>query len=523
MNEPAEAQIRDPRRWLVLAVMSVGTLIVFLDLTVVNTVLPSISRDLGASTSDLQWVIDSYILALAGLLMLAGSIGDRYGRKMWMVVGLVVFGVGSVIGALASSVEVLVAGRAVQGLGAAFVLPATLSIVTNTFDRDERGKAIAIWTAVGGMGIGFGPAIGGHLVDQWNWAAAFWIHLPIIAVALVGQVIVRESRDSRHVGLDVPGAITATLGISTLVFAIIQGTEEGWTSPLILGSFVLAVSLLIAFVVIELRVRYPMLPLHFFKNRDFTGSVAVISIMFFAGPATFFFLAQFFQLIQGRSPFEAGLMILPTGGGIIVASAMAPQLVKPLGPRRLVMISVGIMTIATALFTGVHADWTTLTAVVLILMFGFGFGLGMPALTDAVMAAVPVEDAGVGSAVNDVSRELGSALGVAVIGSFISGIYRSNVEDRLAGKVPEEALESAKEGIGVIAAVAPSLPVDLAQSTFAGASQAFIEAMNSGFWLSTAVLATAVAVAALLLPDKVWALQVERADELPTELSGESR
>ena len=216
-------------------------------------------------------------------------------------------------------------------------------------------------------------------------------------------------------------------------------------------------------------------------------------------------------------------MILPTGGGIIVASAMAPQLVKPLGPRRLVMISVGIMTIATALFTGVHADWTTLTAVALILMFGFGFGLGMPALTDAVMAAVPVEDAGVGSAVNDVSRELGSALGVAVIGSFISGIYRSNVEDRLAGQVPEEALESAKEGIGVIAAVAPSLPVDLAQSTFAGASQAFIEAMNSGFWLSTAVLATAVAVAALLLPDKVWALQVERADELPTELSGESR
>ena len=226
MNEPAEAQIRDPRRWLVLAVMSVGTLIVFLDLTVVNTVLPSISRDLGASTSDLQWVIDSYILALAGLLMLAGSIGDRYGHKMWMVVGLVVFGVGSVIGALASSVEVLVAGRAVQGLGAAFGLPATLSTVTNTFDRDERGKAIAIWTAVGGMGIGFGPAIGGYLVDQWNWAAAFWIHLPIIAVALVGQVIVRESRDSRHVGLDVPGAITATLGISTLVLRSSRGLRR---------------------------------------------------------------------------------------------------------------------------------------------------------------------------------------------------------------------------------------------------------------------------------------------------------
>ena len=513
MNESSEPSIRDPRRWLVLAVMSLGTLIVFLDLTVVNTALPSISRDLGASTSDLQWVVDSYILLLAGLLMVAGSIGDRYGRRTWMIFGLLVFGAGSVIGALADSVGILIIGRATQGLGAAFVLPATLSIVTNIFDRDERGKAIAIWTAVGGLGIGLGPAIGGYLVEQWNWAAAFWIHIPIIAVALIGQVVVRESRDSRHVGIDIPGAATATLGISTLVFAIIQGTEQGWTSPLILGSFALSGALLVAFVAIEQRVAYPMLPLKFFKNRDFTGSVAVISIMFFAGPATFFFLTQFFQIIQERSPFEAGLMILPTGAGIVVASSLGPQLAKPLGPRRLVMISVAIMTVATAIFTQVNADWTTLTAILVIMMFGFGFGLGMPTLTDAVMASVPVEDAGVGSAVNDVSRELGSALGIAVIGSFISGIYRGNVEDRLAGQVPEGALESAKEGLGVIAAVAPSLPVDVAQSTFVGASQAFIDAMNSGFWLSTAVLATAVAVAFFLLPNQARVLQVERSGE----------
>lgn len=500
----------DPRRWLILAIMSIGTLIVFLDLTVVNTALPSISLDLQATTSDLQWVVDSYVLALAGLLMLAGSIGDRYGRKRWMTVGLLFFAAGSVVGAIADDIGTLIAGRAIQGIGAAFVLPATLSIVTNAFPRHERGRAIAVWTAVSGMGIGFGPAVGGYLVDRWDWAAAFWIHLPIIAIALIGQLFVPESRDSRHVGLDIPGSVAATLGISTLVFGIIQGAEEGWGSPLIVASFVAAAALLVAFIAIERRAAHPMLPLHFFRNRDFTGSVAVIGIMFFAGPATFFFLTQFFQIVQGRDAFEAGLLILPNAGAIIVASALATKLIGPMGPRRLVVLSVSIMTVAAALFAGVDAGWTATTEIALISLFGFGFGLGMPALTDAVMASVPVEDAGVGSAVNDVSRELGSALGVAVLGSFISSIYRGNVDDQLAGEVPEPVLEAAKEGIGVVAATVPQLPADVGATAFQGASTAFVDAMNSGFWLSAAVLAAGAVVAAWLLPDEVRAHQAVR-------------
>ena len=225
-DEPSEMS-RDPRRWLILAVMSLGTLIVFLDLTVVNTALPAIAVDLGASTSELQWVVDSYVLLLAGMLMLAGSIGDRYGRKRWMTVGLVIFGLGSVVAAMADTIEILIAGRAIQGLGAAFVLPASLCIGTKAVEGVGRGRAIAIWTAVGGMGIGLGPAIGGYLVDRYDWAAAFWLHVPIIALALLGQVVVRESKDPRHVGLDVPGAITATVGITALVFGIIQGAEQG--------------------------------------------------------------------------------------------------------------------------------------------------------------------------------------------------------------------------------------------------------------------------------------------------------
>ncbi len=519
-ESPTITEPADPRRWLVLAVMSLGTLIVFLDLTVVNTALPSIAFDLQASTSELQWVVDSYVLALAGLLMLAGSIGDRYGRRRWMTVGLLAFAAGSVIGALATDITTLVAGRAVQGLGAAFVLPATLSIVTNAFPREERAKAIAVWTAVGGMGIGFGPAVGGYLVDRWDWAAAFWIHLPILGLALLGQLVVKESRDSRHVGLDVPGSITATLGIAVLVFGIIQGAEEGWGSPLIVGSFAIATALLALFVAIERRAAYPMLPLQFFRNRDFTGSVLVIGIMFFAGPATFFFLTQFFQIIQGRSPFEAGLLVLPNAGAIMVASVLATKLIGVLGPRRLVVVSVGIMVVAASLFTQVAADWSAAYEIFLILLFGFGFGLGMPALTDAVMASIPVEDAGVGSAVNDVSRELGSALGVAVIGSFISSIYRGQVEDQLAGSAPPDVVEAAKEGIGVVAAVAPTLPDEVGATAFAGASQAFIDAMNSGFWLSAAVLAAGAAVAAWLLPDEIRAHQVRR--DVPSDIGGEA-
>jgi EmrB/QacA subfamily drug resistance transporter len=485
---------------------------VFLDLTVVNTALPSISVDLGAGTSELQWVVDAYVLVLAGLLVLAGSIGDRFGRKQWMTRGLLLFLVGSMTGAVAGSIPVLVAGRAIQGLGAAFVLPATLSIVTNTFDRGERGRAIAVWTAVGGIGIGFGPAIGGFLVDRFDWSAAFWVHVPIILLVLVGQSVVPESRDHRRVGLDVPGAITATLGVTALVFAVIQGNEAGWTSPLIVGSAVLAGALLAAFVLVERRAADPMLPLRFFRQRDFSGSVTVIGLMFFAGPATFFFLTQFFQIVQGRDPFEAGLLILPNAAAIVLASSIAPKLTELFGPRRVVIVAVSIMAVAMVLFTQVQAAWSAGTEIAVILVLGFGFGLGMPTLTDSIMAAVPVEDAGVGSAVNDVSRELGSALGVAVLGSAINGIYRAHVDAQLTGEVSARAVELAREGIGVVTAGAPTLPPHEGRTAVAVAGRAFVDAMNSGFWLSAGVMAAAVAIAAILLPARARTTQAVRPD-----------
>ncbi len=501
---------RDPRRWLILAVMSIGTLVVFLDLTVVNTALPSIAVDLGATTSQLQWVVDAYVIVLAGLLLLAGSIGDRFGRRNWMSAGLVVFGLGSVLGGLAANIETLIAARAIQGLGAAFILPATLSIITNTFERDERGKAIAIWTAVSGMAIGLGPAVGGFVIDRYEWGAAFWLFVPVVAIGLVGQTAVRESTDHRQFGIDIPGALAATAGISALVFAIIESAERGWGDPVIVGTLAVAVAMLVIFVTIERRVQHPMLPLGFFAERDFTGSVLIIGVMFFAGPAAFFFLTQFFQIVQGRDPFEAGLLILPNAGAIIAASAIAPKALEQLGPRRITMVALSIMALGAYSLTTIDAGSSAIGEIGRIMLFGFGFGLAMPALTDAVMAAVPVEDAGIGSAVNDVSRELGSALGVAVIGSFISRIYRANVSDNLDGVVSDDITETAREGIGSLVGVLPNLDPATGEAALAGASQAFIDAMTDGFLLSVAVLLAGVAIANFMLPNKQREAQVKR-------------
>ena len=260
-----------------------------------------------------------------------------------------------------------------------------------------------------------------------------------------------------------------------------------------------------------------MLPLHFFREREFSGSVLVIGLMFFAGPAVFFFMTQFFQIVQGRDPFEAGLLILPNAGAIMVATALAPVVSRKLGLRWTVVVSVLIMALGMVAFTQIDPSWSAQREILWIMVFGFGFGLGMPSLTDSIMASVPVEDAGVGSAVNDVSRELGSALGVAVLGSVINAMYRSNVEDALTGQVDGETIHLAQEGIGVVAAQAGSLG-EAGPAVFAAASNSFVDAMNGGFWLGAAIMFAAATSAAVLLPRTVRTTQVERSGETETEL-----
>jgi len=512
------------RRWWVLAVMSIAVLIVFIDNTVVNTALPAISVDLGASISQLQWVVNSYTLVLAGLLLLGGSLGDLFGRRMWMAVGLIIFGAAATGAAFASNIETLIAMRAAQGLGAALVLPATLSIITNVFPRGERAKAIGIWTAVGALGIGLGPVLGGYLVDSFSWSAVFLIHIPIILAALGGLLIVPESRDERGLKLDIPGAILGTAGIVALVFGIIRGGEAGWSSPEVVVAFAIAVVVLSTFAIVEIRSDAPMLPLKFFSQKDFTGAVLVIGVIMFAMFVSFFFLTQYFQIVQGRSALQAGLLIVPTSVAMMFTAPISGKVVNTIGPRYLVLAMSGAMLTGVLLLTQVNVDSSVISVIAPLMIFGLGAGLGLPALTDTVMAAVPEADAGVGSAVNDVSRELGGALGIAIIGSAVSIFYRNNITESLETSFPPDVVELAREGVGVASIVARSLPGDVGAALTEASNIAFVDAMTSGFALSAVVLLASVVVAFTLIPRHIRETQAEldTEDGSPNELEVET-
>lgn len=507
-----------PRRWWILGVVSFAAFTLFADNTIVNTALPSISRDLDASTSQLQWIVDSYVLMLAGLLLVGGAIGDLFGRRRWFGIGLGIFGLGATVAALSSSSEQLILGRAIQGMGGALIMPATLSIISNVFPANERAKAIGIWTGVTGLAMGFGPALGGYIVDASDWQTVFWLHLPAVALTLAGLVIIPESRDARTRSLDIPGAIFGTAALTSLVFGIIEGGEASWTSSIVVCSFLASALAGAAFVLVETRTTNPMLPLHFFKQRQFTAAVVIIGLVFFSVAVTFFFLTQFYQFVQGRTAFEAGVLGIPVAIAMGVGAPLSGIFVKRIGAKALVATAMTSCAIGLAMLSVVDANTSTLQIVSIMCFFGLAGGLGLVPLTDIVMASVPADEAGVASAVNDVSRELGAALGIAVIGSVVSGAYRSNIEQGLGGSVPGEAVHGAGEGLGVAATLAGSLPGDMASHVLQVANAGFVDAIGIGFLLSAAVMVAPIAIAALFLPGRdrtaVAASPAELADVL---------
>ncbi len=491
-----------PRRWWVLAVVSFAAFVLFADNTIVNTALPSIARDLDASTSQLQWIVDSYVLMLAGLLLVGGTIGDLFGRRRWLGVGVVVFGAGAVVCALSSNAGTLIAGRSLQGVGGALIMPATLSIITNVFPAAERPKAIGIWTGVTGLAMGFGPALGGYIVDTLDWQSVFWLHVPAVALILAGCVVVPESRDERTRSLDIPGAILGTATLASLVFAIIKGGEAGWTSQTVLVALTFSAIAGSLFVLVESRTEHPMLPLQFFKQRDFTAAVVIIGLVFFSVAVTFFFLTQFYQFVQGRSAFEAGALGIPCAIAMGAGAPISSMLIKRVGAKVLVLAAMSSVALGLALLSTVTADTSTLEIVAIVCLFGLGGGMGLVPLTNTVMASVPVAEAGVASAVNDVSRELGAALGIAAIGSVVNGLYRADTEQAIGSTVSPEVAHAASEGLGVATAIAQSLPPELASPFMQSVTSAFVDAMGTGFLVSAALLAVPMAAALLFLPGR---------------------
>jgi EmrB/QacA subfamily drug resistance transporter len=499
-------------RWKILAVLSLSLVIIGLDNTVMNVALPSIQGELGVSGSTLQWIVDAYMLVFAGLLLAAGNLGDRRGRKRALQGGLLIFGLASVAGAFATTGTQLIAARAAMGIGGALIMPSTLSIIMDVFPKEERGKATAVWSAMAAVGIGLGPLIGGTLIEISSWPAIFWINIPIVVAALaLGARLVPESRDPSPGALDMPGVLLSIAGLGTFVWAVIEAPERGWTDGLVLGAFAAAITLGWLFIRRQLRTPDPLLDLSLFKRPAFSLGSLAISSTFFALFGTIFLMTQYLQVVQGRSAIETGLVMLPLAFGLVIGSGVSHKLNGKLGtPRQLF----GAMVLV-ALVIGSVALWQPDTAVWVAALFFFALPLGMGNVmapgTRSVMSAVPEAKAGVGSAMNDLNRQVAGALGVAVIGSISSSVYSSQVESATAGLSPEHA-HTAMDSIGGAAGVAAQLPAGAGDALMTAANGAFTDALGLALLVGSAVtLIGAALVRRYLRDDRDTALVAEPA------------
>jgi EmrB/QacA subfamily drug resistance transporter len=488
------------RRWWILLTLCLSLVIITLDNTILNVALPTLVRELDATNSQLQWIIDSYTLVFAGLLLTAGSLGDRFGRKGALQIGLVVFATGSGISALATSPDQLIATRALMGIGGAFIMPATLSILTNVFPAEERGRAIGVWAGVSGLGVALGPLIGGFLVERFGWQEIFTVNLPIAALALgAGAVLVPTSKDPTAPRLDPAGALLSVLGLIALVFALIEAPVKGWGDPLILGAFALAAALLAAFAWWELRIDHPMLDVGFFRNPRFTAASAAVTLVFFAMFGYSFLLTQYFQFVLGYGAAEAGIRMLPLAVTLMVVAPLSSRIVERVGTKAVVTTGLALVTLSLLAQTGLTAGSSYGDVVWRMMLLALGMGLTMAPATESIMGSLPLAKAGVGSAVNDTTRQVGGALGVAIIGSALSSVYGDRIVDAFTGQLPTAALETARGSLGGALAVAEAAGAggDQIAST---ARAAFVDAMHGGALVAAIAAGLGAVVTLLFLP-----------------------
>ena len=438
------------RRWAILGVLVVCLLVVIMDNTILNVALKTVQQELGASQSAMQWAVNAYSLVFAGLLFTWGVTGDRFGRKRVLTAGLVLFGTFSAACAFAGSPAALIGTRALMGIGGAAVQPQTLSIISNVFDADERPKAIGIWAGFSGLALAVGPVTGGFLLDHFWWGSVFLVNVPLVVGAVVViALIVPESRDPQPRRVDRVGVPLSVLGLVLLVYGIIKGGEtNGWGSPPVWGTAAAGLAVLALFVVVEARSTHPALDVALFRHAQFSASVAAVGLTFFALMGASFVLAFYLQVVRGYSPLQAGTCLLAMAAGQLVAAPRSTRLAERLGTRPVVAAGLGTVAACFAAFALVTA--TTPLAVLegLLLLMGLGMGLVMAPATNAVMGAVPRERAGSGAAVNNTIRQVGGALGVAVLGSILSAGYRTRLGDALQPLPAPVRGPEASESIG---------------------------------------------------------------------------
>jgi EmrB/QacA subfamily drug resistance transporter len=491
-----------PERKRVLAICCLCLVLVVIAVSSLNVAIPTILEDLEPSSTQLLWIIDSYALVFAGLLLLAGAIGDRFGRKGALLSGLTVFGLAALAASQAPNPEVLIATRAVMGVGAAFVMPATLSIVTSVFPPQERATAIATWAGFAGAGAALGPLMGGFMVEHFGWASVFLVNLPfvIVAIALIARYV-PTSRDTEERRLDIVGAGLSVVALCGLLFGIIQGPEEGWTSPLVLGSFAVAVVVGVLFVLWELRADEPMLDPRFFRIPAFRAGTGVITAVFFGMFGMFFMLTQYLQFVKGYSPLVAGLATVPSALTMLVVAPRSPRFVARFGSRRVVTAGLLCVSASFAIYTLIGPDTAYIAVAVALVIGAFGMGLSMAPASTAIVSSLPMSKAGVASAVNDVTREVGGALGIAVLGTILTSRFTSLMDERIPAAAPDEVRAGARTSINAAMAIADRVPPEFAGALRDGARAAFTDAFNSAFIVSAVLLALMAIVASRAVPD----------------------
>jgi EmrB/QacA subfamily drug resistance transporter len=487
------------RRTQILVVLCISLMIVIIGNTALNVALPRLALDLDAGTTDLQWMVDAYSLVFAGMLFTAGTLGDRFGRKGALQAGLVLFLVGTGFAAVATSSTQVIGARSVMGLAAAFVMPATLSILTNVFPPDARPKAIAVWAGIAGGGAAIGPVASGFLLEHFWWGSVFLVNVPVIIVALAaGHFLDPTSRDPEEPPLDIPGALLSIIGLSALVYGIIEGPQHGWTSPESVAIFAFAGLAIVLFVVRELHTPNPMLDLRYFRDRRFSVSSAGMTLIFFAMFGTFFLVSQYFQLVLGYTALESGLFQLPMAVVMILLSPQVPKLVDRFGVARVVPVGLSSVALGLVLFSLLGVDTSIWLVYGPILFLAAGMAITMTPLTTQIMAAVPVTKAGVGSAMNDTTRELGGALGVAVLGSLVTSTYAASIGDAVSGLSGADRA-AAESGLVGAFGVAQRLGAE-GGALVEAAKQAFVDGMGLAAVTGAVVVAVAAVLSYRLLP-----------------------
>ena len=496
----------DSRRWGAAAFLCLAVVILGMDDSVLNLALPSISREFHASTSDMQWAINAYLLAFAALLMAMGALGDRFGRKLMFLAGMIVFCLSSLAAALSTSMGMLIACRAFMGIGGAIAIPQTLSIITATFtDVKERTQAIALWAGVFGFGYGIGPVVGGVLLNHYEWNSVFIINIPLAMMAFAGgYFFARESKDQSAPRLDPQGVLLSTAGLFSLVYGITEAGRLTWTEGSVIIWLSMGAILLFVFAWWERRSDHPMLPMKFFKNMSFTGATIPMTLATLSSAAMLFFLSQYFQSVQGYSPLAAAVRILPGAVFTLVVAMAAAPISNRIGIK--LTVALGALVIGGGLFwfSTVTAETPYLTILGPNIIIGAGFGLAWSPAANSVMGSLPVSRAGIGSAMDATTQQVGGVLGVAALGAVLNGIYLDKIADlKVVASLPGEAYEAMRSSIQGAHMVAGQFPEDISQQIIHGSNDAFTSGMVEAMFIGGIIMAVTTLVTLLILPTRI--------------------